>query len=436
MSALVSSLAVVLFAFSAVIANRRLRFISLSPTALGGIIFLNVFIMIVPGLFLVSLFGAELSFGVRGSISYEVIQFTFWYTLAGLSLLLLSLAVLSTFVDFDAAMSRFRADQRTAIGLVAVSIALIVLKLWSIQDLPLVLAANGDSLMATEQKARILKGDVGFGGFLTGYLFLYFPLMTFVYLSVAARTKVIGRTVYWSYALIFFFYNAYDLQKYNFFFYFFVIFMLRAQFKRLSFVDIAPVVLVSTPLVLGSFMLLHDTALENVVLDALARTFIGQIEGSYLIYQALSPDVTRITYGMPLSALLGFSTAQDPAAEVVRIFFPTAGDAWINSNTFVLAHAWAIIGYPALLFMPLVLTVNILLLALFRSALSGPLGLIASSIYFTVILTLKINNDFSGFLYLKPVLAFVILAGFALVVKIISGFPWAPLAVRASIRRR
>ncbi len=180
-----------------------------------------------------------------------------------------------------------------------------------------------------------------------------------------------------------------------------------------EFKKIFPLLTVGLVLLVLSFIVLGQAGYSDVISSILNRAFIGQMEGSYMIYEALKPDINRAYYGLPLSFIFGSSAATDPAADVVRIFFPTAGDAWVNSNSYVLAHAWSIFGFFAVIIMPLIVTLNIIAFAILRDVFKKYIGVIAALIYFTLIMALKINNDFSFFLYLKSTISFLTLAVFS-----------------------
>lgn len=63
--------------------------------------------------------------------------------------------------------------------------------------------------------------------------------------------------------------------------------------------------------------------------------------------------------------------------------------------------------------MPLMVTLNIIAFAILRDVFKKHIGIIAALIYFTLIMALKINNDFSFFLYLKSTISFLTLAVFS-----------------------
>lgn len=178
------------------------------------------------------------------------------------------------------------------------------------------------------------------------------------------------------------FYSFYDLKKFNFiclFIYLFVylfiyLIVLNTAIDGFKMKKIIPLLAIGLGLLGFSFIVLDQAEHSNVVSSILNRVFIGQMEGSYMIYEALKPDINRAYYGLPLSFIFGSSAVTDPAADVVRIFFPTAGDAWINSNSYVLAHAWSIFGILAVVIMPLMVTLNIAAFAIIRDFFQKRIG--------------------------------------------------------------
>lgn len=415
------------FLFSAVIANFRLRIFSKKPSPLGVLILLAIFIQIVPGIVLVSFFDFPMSYGLHSLITDEVLYFTYWYTLGSLALLLFLLVVASYFVCLDVDLNSWVASKRMAYLLYFVSFLLIMVKIISVGDVPFVQAVMGSPDSAAEQKARILKGEVGAGGFLVGYLFAYFHYIALLYIYISRQQRLVGRLFYFTFLMFVAIYSIYDLQKYNFAFFAIFLGVIHSVYYGITLRKLLIFALCSLVLLVGAFFILHDASFDDVLVQVASRAFIGQMEGSYMIYQALSPNIERIYYGLPLSFFFGDFGITDPSADVVKIFFPTAGDAWVNSNTYVLAHAWSIFGFSAIFLMPLIVVLNVVVLAVLRDALKSYVGLLAVCTYFVVLLMLRINNDFSYFLYMKCILSYVVLLLFSLLLSVV---------VNGGLRRR
>jgi len=83
------------FIIATLLANYRLRIFSFKPTILGAIFLLAIFIQIVPGTILVSLYNYPMSFGVEQSITAEAKIATLNYTFISISILLFTTVLFS-----------------------------------------------------------------------------------------------------------------------------------------------------------------------------------------------------------------------------------------------------------------------------------------------------------------------------------------------------
>lgn len=407
----------VLLFFTIIITNHRLRIFSTRLTPLSFALILYVFVQVIPGVLLVSFFDFPMSYGLSNSITKEVKVFTLVFTFWSLILLLFLLYFLSFIVDFDIDFSEFYIDFKTCVFVFVFSTILIIYKLFSVDGWPLVSAISGDPELAAFQKSQILKGNSGAGGFLIGYVFEYFYLVALSYLYLAKRKGIVNIIFYFFLALCVL-YAFYDLQKFKFIYlslYFSALIILidGFQIKKVLLLILFGFILLS-----ASFLLLGHADLNNIIFNIVSRTFVGQMEGSYMIYEALKPEISRIYYGLPLSFLFFEGVVTDPSADVVRIFFPEASEAWVNSNTYVLAHAWSIFGFFSLFIMPFFVAFNILILIFLRDVFKNFIGIFSYLIYFSLLMSLKINNDFSFFLYLKMGVGFLSIAIFCLIIII------------------
>ena len=404
-----NTLLFLLFLVVSLFANYRLRIFSLKPTIVGAIILLSLFVEIVPGTILVSFFDYPMSFGIDNVITEESKVETFRYTFVSISILLLLLSLFSYGCRFDVDIEDLRTEHFRAKIITIFSAVVIILKIVSVGHIPFLMAISGDSAGAALAKAQILKNEVGIGGLFVGYVFVYFPYVSLVYSYVHKNKYANSKLLFAVNFLLMTVYSLYDMQKSKLVVVLFVLFVLYLKSsKKINYF----LVLLMPPfclLLLGaSFMLLHDVLMLEVFDSVLARLFIGQTEGSFMMYHALTPDIRRIAYGMPLAGLFEVY-ATDPAAEIISIFFPTAGDAWVNSNSYFQAHAWSIFGDISLIVGPLVVGVNILGLYLIKEFFSKVDRAYSSCIYIVSMLTLPIVNDFSYFLFLKAWFCFVVL---------------------------
>ncbi len=368
---------------------------------------------------MVSFFDFPIVMDVQNVIAGKTFDLTFRYTFISISLTLIFVSLLSLFFQFDVKLSSLKVSKNIALFLFVFSSLVVFIKVASIGNIPLFLAIKGDSEGAALLKAKVLQSEVGVGGLFIGYIFAYFPYASLVYSYLAKKidSKSYGLIFYLNLFLIVF-YALYDMQKSKLVFVLFILFILYLKYSKninYFYVLIAP--LLSLVILSAAFMFLHETPLGDVLTAVAARLFIGQTEGAYMIYDVLQPSLERITYGMPLAGSFGFA-AIDPAAEIITIFFPTAGDAWVNSNTYIQAHAWSIFGDVSLFVAPFFVAVNILGLYFLRSIFSKFAHGYSYAVYIVSILMLPINNDFSYFLFFKSWLCFLILMIFYFAIMI------------------
>lgn len=405
----VNLLLLLFFAIVTLFANIRLRIFSFKPTVLGAILLLALFVQITPGTILVAFFNYPMSFGVDTLITDDSKIETFRYTFLSITIVLLLLSLSSYLCRFDVDLDRLNPDHLRAKIITFFSFTVISIKILSVGNIPFLMALKGDFDGAALAKAQILKNEIGFGGLFIGYIFVYFPYISLVYSYCNKKKYVLGGYLFKVNLLLITIYSMYDMQKSKFVVVLFILFILYLKSaRRVNYLLIIFTPAVSLVLLCGFFMLLHNTPPSDVFDSVLARLFIGQTEGSFMIYQALTPDISRIAYGMPLASIFGVY-AKDPAAEIITIFFPTAGDAWVNSNSYFQAHAWSIFGDISLVLGPFIVVLNIIGLYLLKEIFSKLDRAYASCVYIVSILTLPIVNDFSYFLFFKSWFCMVVL---------------------------
>ncbi|MDP2636863.1 MULTISPECIES: hypothetical protein [unclassified Pseudoalteromonas] len=407
----------ILLIFATCVAHYQLKIFSFRPSVLGSYLFLTLFIQIIPGTILVSFFAFPLVLNIQSGMSQELLELTFRYTATSIACLLLMLSFCSKYIDLDINLKSVPVSKGMAIGLLIISIVVVFIKVASIGQLPIVLALKGDAIGAAMLKAKILKQETGFGGLFIGYIFMYFPYVSLIYSYICKQILPLTSKIFYINFWLMTFYCLYDLQKSKLvmvFFMLFVLYLKKARNINYFYVLITP--LIGLVFLAGGFMILHETPIGEVLNAVAGRLFIGQAEGAYMMYDVLTPDFERITYGMPLAGTFGFA-ATDPAAEIITIFFPTAGSAWVNSNTYMQSHAWTIFGDISLIIAPLIVTMNIVGLYILKGVFSKYLHGYAHAVYIVTLLTLPLNNDFSFFLYFKSWLCFIILSVFLIVVK-------------------
>ncbi|MFS9770206.1 hypothetical protein U0Y97_05145 [Enterobacter chuandaensis] len=397
----INLLLLLFFAIITLFANIRLRIFSFKPTVLGAILLLAIFVQIAPGTILVAFFNYPMSFGVDTLITDANKIETFRYTFLSITIVLFLLSLSSYLCRFDVDLDRLNPDHLRAKIITFFSFTVICIKILSVGNIPFLMALKGDFDGAALAKAQILKNEIGFGGLFIGYIFVYFPYISLVYSYCNKKKYILGSYLFKVNLLLITIYSMYDMQKSKFVVVLFILFILYLKSaRRVNYLLVIVTPAVSLMLLCGFFMLLHNIPLSDVFDSVLARLFIGQTEGSFMIYQALTPDLSRIAYGMPLASIFGIY-AVDPAAEIITIFFPTAGDAWVNSNSYFQAHAWSIFGDISLVLGPFIVVLNIIGLYFLKEIFSKLDRAYASCVYIVSILTLPIVNDFSYFLFFK-----------------------------------
>lgn len=408
-------LSVCLILVSTYYANKKLKIFSTRPSLLGSFIFLNVYIMIIPGVFLVSVFDQPMIFGVSNAISIESKNITLVYTFFSISILLVFLSLANGISSLDLKLTEVKTNKQTEILLTILSLILVALKILSIGEMPLIVALQGDSTSAAQLKAQIMNNQVGLGGFLLGYIFLHFPVASLVYSTIRKLNGKVDGSLFKYNLIIVFIYSTYDLQKSKFILILFVMFVIYLKQSQKSSKRILFYFPVLSVFIIGLlFTILHDTTFDDLYLAIFQRLFIGQVEGSYMIYDALNPNLDRIFYGAPFGSFFGNSTL-DPAAEIINIFFPGADEAWVNSNSYFQAHAWSIFGFSSLLIGPLIVSINIIGMKVLREFFSIIDSGFSRSVYIATIMTLPMNNDFSYFLYFKTFICYSALMIFYLI---------------------
>lgn len=409
---IVDFLIMVFFLVVTMFANYKLRIFSFKPTIVGALILLALFIEVIPGTILVSFFNYPMMFGVDNVITAESKVETFRYTFISITILLFLLSFCSCTCRLDIDVENLKTIHIRAKLITFFSLVVITSKIISVGHIPFLMAINGDSHGAELAKAQILKNEVGFGGFFVGYIFAYFPYISLVYAYCHKKTYIHGELLFRVNLLLITIYSIYDMQKSKFVTALFILFVFYLKFsKKINYFVVIVTPIISLLLLCVFFILLHNTPISEVFDSVMARLFIGQTEGSFMIYQALTPNIDRIAYGMPLASLFGIY-AVDPAAEIIKIFFPTAGDAWVNSNSYFQAHAWSIFGNVSLIIGPFIVALNIIGLYFIKEMFSKVDRTYASCIYIIMILTLPIVNDFSYFLFFKSWFCIVVLMMF------------------------
>lgn len=421
----------------AILRSSGFRFFGIGAHPLSFLIITQILILTLVGTLVLAVFDVSMSYDVDQFISpttkREVVNLVLFST----SILFVGLAFLRA-LRFG---SRFSysvesGDYAVLKALTFVSLGVMVVKLFAVSEVPLWYALKGDVVAAAEAKIRILTNQTGVALFGLNYIFRSFT--SYVYLAAVMNyaSSRGGRRGGWlliANGILATINALYDVQKQT------IVLLGLATgwvlYARAGNIKILMKGLgVGVMLVLFMFVTTLDYGLDqNLVDSALRRVFVSQAEGMFLIRESIEPSIKYLWYGMPLGGQLGLEQV-DPAAEVVKIFFPTAGDTWLNSNTYYIAHAWSIFGNWSVVLGPVFVLCNIAILLLFGGFLARRISSIFNAVVFWFVIKLPLVNLFTEFLWLKVALDFAINALF--VCFVIYSVRWVGRVMSSNVTTR
>lgn len=414
----------ILFALTGALALRLAGFnyIGQQPHPLAFPIGMQLFLVTVPGTLAIGVFNIPLIYGLQNEITQSTMRYSVASTMISIGFLLWMLAVaFRTRFFVQMQYRKTEIDSTTLWVLTAASAFILLIKLATVSEIPLLLALKGDVQGAAEAKVRILTNQDGITIFGLNYIFRSFTSVVYL-ISVSlvaydphSRTK--RAILLWNLPLMIL--NAvYDVQKYTLVLLLLLTFwVLYTRTGRLRYIVMGA--LLGSVLSLLMFVVTLGYDFDPTLLQStLYRLFVGQMEGMFYIYEFLRPSPDYAWLGLPLASLFGVPQL-DPAAEVVKILFPNAGDTWLNANTYYLAHAWTIFGPLSIVIGPVVVTLNLALIL----RLAQPFVRHAPQYYLPLLLwqlaRLPLINIFTEFLYFKVALDFALnLASVWLVLQI------------------
>lgn len=391
------------------------NYLGTQPHPLAFPIGMQLFLVAIPGALAVGLFDMPLAYELQDEISASVMQYGVVSTMASIGILLLLLALV--FRTRILVPLRYQPSEdyvQPLRWLTAISAVVLVIKLMSVSEIPLVLAIKGDVQGAAEAKVRILTNLEGVTTFGLNYIFRSYTsivyLIALMGLAYDVGNKAKRKLLLWNLPLMLV--NAvYDVQKYTLVLLILLTFWVYyTRAGRARYIVQGALLGVVLSILMFVITLGYDFDTE-LLKSTFYRLFVGQMEGMFFIYEFLKPDGDYGWLGMPLAGL--FQLPQiDPAADVVQILFPTAGDTWLNANTYYLAHAWAIFGGASIVIAPLFVVLNLVLML----RIAQPLVRAEPAIYLPVALwqlaRLPLVNIFTEFMYFKVALDFIFNIGF------------------------
>lgn len=384
-----------------------LRILGANAHPLTFVVFTQVLILTVIGTISLSFFELPMSYGADQFISLDTKEQVFLLVFSSLSFLFFGLSItvksrLLTPLYYD-----FCGDDANLIKkLTYVSLFLFILKVSSLSEIPLLYMLKGDVQAAAEAKMRILTNQDGITIFGINYILRSFT--PYVYLAsllmyVFDRHNSYVRNVFFMNILIALANSLYDMQKQGVVFLvistFWAFYIHKGKASLLIKGAIAAAILSAMMFVFTLGNELNLTLIKNVA----HRVFLAQSEGMYFIREFIEPSYDYLWLGLPLSGHLGVEQI-DPAAQVVKILFPSGGDAWVNSNTYFIAHAWTIFGNWAVVIAPIFVLANISCILFIGQILIKKRPAIFYPVILWFMIKLPLVNIFTEFLWFKVVL--------------------------------
>lgn len=401
------------------------RFSGINAHPLSLVILLQILFFTIPGTIAIGVFDFPMSFDMDLNISQDTKDYAVISTILSVVIFFLGLAFL--FKSKMLASLNYRAQDEkllTLKWLTLISAIIVVAKLVSVSEIPLLLALRGDVVGAGEAKVRILTNQEGITVFGINYVFRsftsYIYLASVMLFSYDQKNKT-KKAVFIANIPLALINSLYDIQK-------FTIVLLVVSTFWLFYIRNGEVKYLFRAGVLGlglsasMFVVTLGYQFDvTLVQDTLLRIFVGQNEGMFYIYEFLVPDEKYLGLGLPLAGVFGIQQI-DPAAEVIQILFPNAGDSWLNANSYYLAHAWTIFGAWSIILGPLFVLFNIVILLNIARPLIAKTPTIYYPIIFWLIIRLPIVNNYSDFLWFKVVLDVAINLGFVMAVDFLSRY--------------
>lgn len=393
------------------------RFLGKNAHPMALTIFLQIFISTLIGTTAVAAYDFPMGYGVESEISEATKNFTLITTYISVAILFLGLALLYN-IKILTPLSYKPDNQSTSQlkWLTFVSFVILVIKLFTVSEIPMLLALNGDVNAAGAAKARILTNKEGVTLFGLNYVFRSFT--SYIYLAsvmlLSHDSKNSSKRFIFLINLFLAVVNSlYDIQKYT------VVLLCISTFWLFYIRDGRTIYLVRGGIVALTLCILMFVITlgygvdSELLVNTLRRIFVVQNEGMFYIYEFLKPDSKYIGLGFPLGNLLQLDQI-DPAVEVVQILFPSESETWINANTYYVAHAWTIFGNLAVFIGPLFVLLNLVLILRISNSFIKKSSAIYYPIIFWMIIRFPLINIFTDFMWLKVLLDTVINLAFVM----------------------
>ena len=376
------------------------RLLGKNAHPLGFLIWIQIFSLTIVGVISLSIFKMPMAYGSEAAISDETRETVLQITLWSIIFLFLGLALLFKLRILTPLKYTVRRSDIDLLGkLTLISFTIIFIKLISVSEIPFVLMLHGDLLGAIEAKISILTKQTGITFFGFNYIVRSFPSYVYIaailtYLAYSENAKC--RNLLYINTLLASVDSLYDLQKQSIVLLalstFWILYIQNGKFLVL----IKGVVIASVFAAAMLMVTLGDMTSNEILEQTINRIFIAQAEGMFFIVQLIGPSTKYVWLGFPLASLFGLAQL-DPAAEVIPILFPSVSDAWLNSNTYYIAHAWTIFEEFAIVVGPLFILLNILAILLMTQPLVSNGPVIYYALVFWLIIKMPVANIFTEF---------------------------------------
>lgn len=294
--------------------------------------------------------------------------------------------------------------------LVMIGLFIFTFELVRIPVLPLIVAITEGPLAGAIARGAVIDYQInnGLPGF--GYILYFAPTIILIW----GYTHYIRGTIkflFLFYAVCYIGFNTIFLAKSAFIAPALMLMWIRYTDKKIIF-DYK-VIAGLCILIIFMFALLEFDSIGDLLLGVIRRTFIGQVEGMFLIrefYQ--SSDIAALLYGFPGKGVLGLQTF-DPSIEIISKVFGHDVDGFVNMNSFFVGQGFVMLGDLIVILGPLAYAFNIWLIfklgPIFQR--SSKVGLIRITQFF-FILTLSVNTNFALLFFIRPIIGFLIVSIF------------------------
>lgn len=387
------------------------RLLGVNAHPLAFLIWVQIFLLTIIGTLGIGLFDMPMAYNAGAAIGAEARAQVILLVFSSITVIFFGLAFLFGFRVLKSLNYKIQeGDAKLLMKFTYVSAGVIALKLLSVTEIPLLLALHGDLLGAAEAKTRILTKQTGVTVFGLNYIVRSFPsyvYITSVLIFAADRRNKNARNLFIINLGLATLDALYDVQKQ-------AIVMLALSTFWIFYIQKGNIVTLlkggglATILAAAMFFLtLEYDSGQAILNDTLNRVFLAQTEGMFFIRELIHPSLKYMWLGFPFPNLFELEQI-DPAAEVIQILFPGVGDTWLNSNTYFIAHAWAIFGDWAIVLGPFFLLLNIVLVLIVAQPLIKNRSVIYYAVVFWLIIKMPVVNIFTEFLWMKVVLDFFI----------------------------